>query len=96
MFVGGASDSFSDLASLEAVRLMIDALLSPETDEPFTQDDLHELVGLPPKTVWMHVEWLTNLGILEMSGGYVTSETNLVLGHVRALDAAVLGAALSL
>ncbi|WP_227357049.1 hypothetical protein [Haladaptatus salinisoli] len=92
----GASDGLSDLATPEAVRLMLDALLSPDADEPFTQDDLHELVGLPRKTVWMHVERLTNLGVLEASGdGYVTSETNPVLGHVRALDAAVLGAALS-
>jgi DNA-binding IclR family transcriptional regulator len=74
---------------------MLDALLSPDADESFTQDDLHEFVGLPRKTVWMHVERLTSLRVLETSdSGYVTSETNPVLGHVRAIDAAVLGTAL--
>ncbi|WP_458209518.1 hypothetical protein [Haladaptatus sp. NG-SE-30] len=92
----GASDGIDDLASPEAVRLMLDALLSMETDEQFTQDDLHELVGLPRKTVWMHVERLTNLGVLAESGdSYVTNEANSVFGNVRALDAAVLGTALS-
>ncbi len=91
----GAEDGFRDIASPEAVRLMLDALLSMDEDE-FTQDDLHELVGLSRKSVWMHVERLTNLGVLVESGdSYVIDESNPVFGNVRALDAAVLGTALS-
>ncbi|WP_233274816.1 hypothetical protein [Haladaptatus cibarius] len=92
----GSEDGFHDIASPEAVRLMLDALLSMEMDEKITQDDLHELVGLSRKSVWMHVERLANLGILVESGdSYVLDEANPVFGNVRALNAAVLGTALS-
>ncbi|SIR81881.1 hypothetical protein SAMN05421858_3936 [Haladaptatus litoreus] len=92
----GAEDGFRDIASPEAVRLMLDALLSMDMDEKITQDDLHELIGLSRKSVWMHVERLANLGILEASGdSYVLDEANPVFGNVRALNAAVLGTALS-
>ncbi|WP_458186720.1 hypothetical protein [Haladaptatus sp. NG-WS-4] len=92
----GASDGFRGLASPEAVRLLIDALLAMDADEEFTQEELHGLVGLSRKSVWMHVEPLENLGLIEASGnGYVTNESNTVFGRVRALDAAVLGTAFS-
>ncbi|WP_435157257.1 hypothetical protein [Haladaptatus sp. DFWS20] len=92
----GAEDGFRDIASPESVRLMLDALLSIDSDDELTQDDLHELVGLSRKSEWMHVERLTNLGVLVESGdSYVIDESSPVFGNVRALNAAVLGTALS-
>ncbi|WP_266080106.1 hypothetical protein [Haladaptatus caseinilyticus] len=92
----GAEDGFRDIASPEVVRLMLDALLSTDSNDELTQDTLHELVGESRKSMWMHVDRLTNLGVLEESGdSYVIHEASPVLGHVKALDAAVLGTALS-
>lgn len=92
----GASDGFRDLANPEAVRLLLDAFLAMEEGEEITQDDLHELVGLSRKSVWMHVDPLSELGVLTASGSdYEINEASSVFAHVRALNAAVLGTALS-
>ena len=92
----GASDGFRDLTRPKEVRLLLDALLAMDGDEEFTQDDLHELVGLSRKSVWMHVEPLAELGVLTASGdGYKVNESSSVFAHIRALNAAVLGTALS-
>ncbi|WP_254663177.1 hypothetical protein [Haladaptatus sp. W1] len=92
----GASDGFRDLTQPEAVRLLLDALLTVDETEEFTQDDLHERVGLSRKSVWMHVDPLEELGVLTDSGsGYKINESSSVFAHIRALNAAVLGTALS-
>lgn len=92
----GASDGFRDLTHPEEVRLLLDALLAMDETEEFTQDDLHDHVGLSRKAVWMHVEQLEELDVLTPSGdGYKINESSSVFAHVRALNAAVLGTALS-
>ncbi|MFH5797149.1 hypothetical protein [Haladaptatus sp. CMAA 1911] len=92
----GASDGFRDLAHPEEVRLLLDALLAMDETEEFTQDDLHDHVGLSRKAVWMHVEQLEELDVLTPSGdGYKINDSSSVFAHVRALNAAVLGTALS-
>ncbi|WP_223301661.1 hypothetical protein [Haladaptatus sp. R4] len=92
----GASDGFRDLTRPKEVRLLLDALLAMDQNEVFTQDDLHQLVGLSRKSVWMHVEPLADLGVLTESGdGYKVNESSSVFAQIRALNAAVLGTALS-
>lgn len=91
----GTGAGFRDLARSEAVRLMLDALLYAD-DERVSQADLHEWCGLARKQVWMHVDRLEEYGVLVAAGDdYAIGEESSVFGGVRALDAAVVGAALS-
>jgi biotin operon repressor len=74
---------------------MLDALLYAD-DERVSQSDLHEWCGLSRKQVWMHVDRLEEYGVLAAVGNdYVIGEESSVFGGVGALDAAVVGAALS-
>jgi hypothetical protein len=95
----GAPDEesgFAYLAQYESVRLMLDALLTADPDRSLTQDGVHRLTGVSRKRVWHHVEKLVELAVLAESGDeYVVDSQSPVLGWVRSLDAAVVGAALS-
>ncbi|NEU58009.1 hypothetical protein [Halorussus sp. MSC15.2] len=84
------------LARLESVRLMLDALLEADPDQSLTQEDVHLLTGVSRKRVWLHVEKLVDLGVLEESGDeYVVGPDCTVLRWVQSLDAAVVGATLA-
>lgn len=95
----GAPDGESGLtylARFEAVRLMIDALLEVEPERSLTQEDLHLLTGVSRKRVWVHVEKLVSLSVIEESGDeYALDPQSPVLQCVQALDAAVVGASLA-
>ena len=84
------------LARLESVRLMLDALLEADADRSFAQEDVHLLTGVSRKRVWLHVEKLVELGVLEESGDeYRLGPESPVLRLVQSLDAAVVGATLA-
>lgn len=84
------------LGQYESVRLMVDALLDADPDQELEQADVHRLTGVSRKRVWHHVETLIALGVLVESGeAYRVVRDSDVLGRVRALDAAVVGATLS-
>ncbi|WP_137286218.1 hypothetical protein [Halorussus salinisoli] len=84
------------LARLESVRLMLDALLEADPGESLTQEDVHLLTGVSRKRVWIHVEKLVELGVVEESGDeYVVNPSSAVLRWVQSLDAAVVGATLA-
>ncbi|WP_135825052.1 hypothetical protein [Halorussus ruber] len=95
----GAPDDesgFEYLARLESVRLMLDALLEAEPDQSLTQEEVHQLTGVSRKRVWLHVEKLVDLSVLEESGDeYVVAPFGPVLRLVQSLDAAVVGATLA-
>lgn len=95
----GAPDDesgFEYLARLESVRVMVDALLSADPDGTLTQEDLHRLTGVSRKAVWLHVEKLVDLGVLEETGDeYALVPDGPVLRWVQSLDAAVVGATLA-
>lgn len=95
----GAPDGesgFEHLTKLESVRLLVDALLSAEPGRSFTQEALHDLTGVSRKAVWMHVEKLVALSILEESGDeYALNPESPVYRWTQSLDAAVVGAALT-
>ncbi|MFC4451484.1 hypothetical protein [Halorussus aquaticus] len=89
-------DGLAYLARLESVRLMLDALLEADPDQSLTQEDVHLLTGVSRKRVWLHVEKLVDLGVLEESGDeYVVGPDSPVLRWVQSLDAAVVGATLA-
>ncbi|MFC7078953.1 hypothetical protein [Halorussus caseinilyticus] len=84
------------LARLESVRLMLDALLEADPGQSLTQEDVHLLTGVSRKRVWLHVEKLVDLGVVEESGDeYVVGASNSVIRLVQSLDAAVVGATLA-
>ncbi|WP_276302334.1 hypothetical protein [Halorussus lipolyticus] len=95
----GAPDDesgFEYLARLESVRLMLDALLESEPEQVLTQEEVHQLTGVSRKRVWLHVEKLVDLSVLEESGDeYVVAPFGPVLRLVQSLDAAVVGATLA-
>jgi hypothetical protein len=95
----GAPDDesgFEYLVRLESVRLMLDALLEAEPDQSLTQEEVHQLTGVSRKRVWLHVEKLVDLSVLEESGDeYVVAPFGPVLRLVQSLDAAVVGATLA-
>lgn len=95
----GAPDEesgFDHLTRLEAVRLLVDALLATDPGRSFTQEELHELTGVSRKAVWIHVEKLVALSVLEESGDeYVLDPQSPVYRWTQTLDAAVVGAALT-
>jgi len=75
---------------------MLDALLETEPDQSLTQDEVHQLTGVSRKRVWLHVEKLVDLSVLEESGDeYVVAPFGPVLRLVQSLDAAVVGATLA-
>jgi hypothetical protein len=87
---------FEYLARLESVRLMLDALLEVESGRSLTQEDLHQLTGVSRKGVWLRVEKLVDLSVLEKAGDeYVVAPFGPVLRSVQSLDAAVVGATLA-
>jgi len=93
--VDGAGAGFRHLARLEAVRLMVDALLYAD-DDRLDQADLHDWCGLSRKEIWMHADRLEEYGVLAPSGdSYAIDDAGPVFANVRALDAAVVGAVLS-
>jgi len=93
--VEGAGAGFRHLARLEAVRLMIDALLYAE-DDRLDQADLHDWCGLSRKEIWMHADRLEEYGVLSPDGDkYAIDDASPVFANIRALDAAVVGAVLS-
>ncbi|WP_435181906.1 hypothetical protein [Halorussus sp. AFM4] len=95
----GAPDDESGLAylaRLESVRLMLDALLEADRDRSLTQEDVHLLTGVSRKRVWLHVEKLVDLGVLEETGDeYRLGPESPILRLVQSLDAAVVGATLA-
>jgi biotin operon repressor len=87
---------FEYLARLESVRLMLDALLETDPGQSLTQEDVHQLTGVSRKRVWLHVETLVDLAVVEESGDeYVVAPFGPVLRLVQSLDAAVVGATLA-
>jgi len=87
---------FEYLARLESVRLMLDALLETDPGQSLTQEDVHQLTGVSRKRVWLHVETLVDLAVVDESGDeYVVAPFGSVLGLVQSLDAAVVGATLA-
>jgi biotin operon repressor len=87
---------FEYLARLESVRLMLDALLETDPGQSLTQEDVHQLTGVSRKGVWLHVETLVDLAVVEESGDeYVVAPFGPVLRLVQSLDAAVVGATLA-
>lgn len=93
--VEGDGAGFRDLAKLEAVRLMVDALLYAD-DERLDQADLHDWCGLSRKEIWMHADSLEEYDVLAPAGdAYAIDDESPVFARVRALDAAVVGAVLS-
>jgi hypothetical protein len=87
---------FEYLARLESVRLMLDALLETDPGQSLTQEDVHQLTGVSRKRVWLHVETLVDLAVVEESGDeYVVDPHSPVLRWIQSLDAAVVGATLS-
>ena len=94
--VTDAESGFAYLADRDAVRLMIDALLEAEPEQALRQEDIHRLTGVSRKRVWIHVEKLVALSLLEESGDeYVLDADSPVLRWVQSLDAAVVGARLT-
>ena len=84
------------LARLESVRLLLDALLTVDAGRTFTQEDFHRMTGVSRKAVWVHVERLVELSVLEEDGDeYVLAVQSPVYRWAQSLDAAVVGAALS-
>jgi hypothetical protein len=87
---------FEYLARLESVRLMLDALLGADPGQSLTQEDVHQLTGVSRKRVWLHVEKLVDLAVVEESDDeYVVAPFGPVLRLVQSLDAAVVGATLA-
>lgn len=98
----GATDApddetgFEYLSQFESVRLMIDALLDADPEQSLTQEAVHQLTGVSRKRVWLHVEKLVELEVVEESGDeYVVDAHSPVLRWIQSLDAAVVGATLS-
>ncbi|WP_132058766.1 helix-turn-helix domain-containing protein [Halorussus amylolyticus] len=95
----GAPDDksgFRHLSRLDSVRVMVDALVSADPDRSLTQEDVHRLTGVSRKAVWIHVEQLVELSVLEESGDeYLLVQDSPVLRWVQSADAAVVGAALA-
>jgi hypothetical protein len=87
---------FEYLSQFESVRLMIDALLEAEPEQSLTQEEVHQLTGVSRKRVWLHVEKLVELEVIEESGDeYLVDAHSRVLRWIQSLDAAVVGATLS-
>lgn len=95
----GATDGESGLrylARLEAVRLLLDALLTADHGRTFEQENFHEMTGVSRKAVWVHVDRLVELSVLEEIGDeYGLVADSPVYRWAQSLDAAVVGAALS-
>lgn len=95
----GAPDDesgFRYLSRLESVRVMVDALLEADPDQSLTQEDVHRLTGVSRKAVWLHVEKLVELSVLEEAGDeYALVSESAVLRWIQSLDAAVVGATLA-
>ena len=95
----GAPDDesgFAYLSQFESVRLMLDALLEAEPEQSLTQEAVHQLTGVSRKRVWLHVEKLVELEVVEEAGDeYVVDAHSPVLRWIQSLDAAVVGATLS-
>ena len=95
----GAPDGesgFRHLSRLESVRVMVDALLAADPDQSLTQEDIHRLTGVSRKAVWLHVEKLVELSVLEEAGDeYALVSESPVLRWIQSLDAAVVGATLA-
>lgn len=95
----GAPDDesgFRYLSRLESVRVMVDALLAADPDRSLAQEDVHRLTGVSRKAVWLHVEKLVELSVLEEVGDeYALVSDSPVLRWIQSLDAAVVGATLA-
>lgn len=95
----GAPDDesgFRYLSRLEPVRVMLDALLAVDPDQSLTQEDIYRLTGVSRKAVWVHVEKLVELSVLEEAGDeYALVSESPVLRWIQSFDAAVVGATLA-